>query len=105
MNDVGMTEIESVTGCETIAGFGHGQRHDARRRLADQIDGLRCVDAGVNLFEQRADHACAPRIAIEFPQRIQAVLMPQDPAEYAILCTQADADAADRKSTRLNSSN
>src|SRR3546814_7616505 len=94
MNDVGMTEIESVTGCETIAGFGHGQQHDARRRLADQIDGLRCVDAGVNLFEQRADPACAPRIAIEFPPQIQAVLMPQDPAEYAILCTQADADNA-----------
>src|SRR3546814_13452283 len=46
MNDVGMTEIESVTGCETIAGFGHGPRPDARRGLADQIAGLLCVDAG-----------------------------------------------------------
>src|SRR3546814_19185752 len=61
---------------------------------SSDLDGLRCVDAGVDLLEQRADHACAPRIAIEFPQRIQAVLMPQDPAEYAILCTQADADDA-----------
>src|SRR3546814_20025696 len=45
MTDVEMTEIESVTGCETIAGFGPGQRHDARRRLAAQPHSLPTVRA------------------------------------------------------------
>ena len=75
MGDVGMGGVEAAIGrVDVIAALGHGQRHDADRRVGHLAD-----QRGVALLDRDiADHrACyLRRLArrVQFDQRRQAIL-------------------------------